>query len=240
VAYHKVTRILAVIPARGGSKAIRRKNVKPLNGKPLIYYTLEEALKSKHINRVIVSTEDKEIAQTARACGAEVIERPLELAQDDTPALSVYQHVISYLERMENFYPSIVVALNPTSPCRLVEDIDQAIEKLLDTNCDSVVSVCEVEHPPHWMYSIEGDRLNPIIKGGERLTRRQDAPNIYRLNGAIYVTYRDVIMEHNRVMGNDTRPFIMPLERSIDIDNDLDFRLAELQIRRGADSQEKS
>ena len=223
--------ILAIIPARGGSKSIPRKNIRLLNGKPLIYYTICEAKKSKYLGRLIVSTEDSEIAETAKKYEAEVIERPVELAQDYAPASLVYQHVIKHLEGMENFYPNIIVALNPTSPCRLVGDIDKAVEMFLETDCDSVVSICETEHPPHWMYTLEGDRLKPIIEGSEKVTRRQDAPKTYRLNGAIYVIHRDVIMEQNRLMGSDARPFIMPLERSIDINTDFDFKLAELQIR---------
>ncbi|GAI57724.1 unnamed protein product, partial [marine sediment metagenome] len=183
-----------------------------------------EAKKSKYLYRLIVSTEDNAIAETAKKFKAEVIERPVELAQDDTPSLPVYQHIIRYLKEVENFYPDIIVILQPTSPCRLVKDIDGAIEKFLEAGCDSVVSVCETEHPPHWMYTLEGDRLKPIIEGGEKVARRQDAPKTYRLNGVVYVIHRDVIMEQNRVMGNDNRPFIMPLERSIDIDTDLDFK----------------
>ena len=227
----KKPNIIAIIPARGGSKSCPRKNIKLLNDKPLIYYTINEAKKSKYLGRLIVSTEDSEIAEIARQYEAEVIGRPVELAQDDTPSLPVYQHVIRYLEEVEDFYPNIIVVLQPTSPCRVVENIDGAIEKFLGAGCDSVVSVCEVQHPPHWMYSLECDRLKPIIEGGEKVTRRQDAPKTYRLNGAVYVIHRDVIMEQNRVMGNDTRPFIMPLESSIDLDTDLDFRLAELLVK---------
>lgn len=227
----KKPNIIAIIPARGGSKSLPRKNIKLLNDKPLIYYTINEAKKSKYLCRLIVSTEDNAIAETAKKYGAEVIERPVELAQDDTPSLPVYQHIIRYLKEAENFYPDIIVILQPTSPCRQVEDIDGAIEKFLEAGCDSVVGVCETEHPPHWMYTLEGDSLKPIIEGGEKVTRRQDTPRVYRLNGAVYVIHRDVIMEQNRVMGNDTRPFIMPLERSIDIDTELDVKLAELLMK---------
>lgn len=227
----KESNIVAIIPARGGSKGIPRKNIRLLNGEPLIYYTICEAKKSKYLGRLIVSTEDSEIAETAKKYNAEVIERPAELAQDYTPASLVYQHVIKHLEGMENFYPNIIVALNPTSPCRLATDIDGAIETYLEADCDSVVSVCETEHPPHWMYIIDGDRLKPVIEGGDKVTLRQNATKTYRLNGAVYVIHPNVIMEQNRLMGNGARPFIMPLERSIDINTDFDFKLAELQIR---------
>ncbi len=224
-------KILAIIPARGGSKGIPRKNVRLLCGKPLIAYAIEVALSSKYIGRVVVSTEDSEIAEIARQYEAEVIERPVELAQDDTPSLPVYQHVISYLEKVANHHCDIIVALQPTSPLRAVADIDGAIEKFLTLRCDSVVSVCEVEHSPHWMYTLEREQLRPIIGGGDKITRRQDAPKTYRLNGAVYVVHRDIIMEHNRVVGGDMRAYIMPVERSLDIDTEIDLKLAELLMK---------
>jgi len=223
--------IIAIIPARGGSKSVPRKNIRLLCGKPLIVYTIEAALSSKYIRRVIVSTEDLEIAEIAKECGAEVTVRPSKLAQDDTPSLPVFKHVIKHLEEVDGFSPDIIVVLQPTSPLRTVGDIDGAIQKFSETGCDSVVSVCEVDHPPHWMYTLEGDRLKPLIEDGEKITRRQDAPEVYRINGTVYVTYRDVIMKQNRVLGDDTRAYIMPQDRSIDIDTELDFKLAELLMK---------
>ena len=223
--------IVGIIPARGGSKSVPGKNVRTLRGKPLIYYSIREAQRSSYLNRFVVSTEDKEIARIARGYGVEVIERPYELAQDDIPSLLVYQHVIRYLEEVENFYPDIIVALQPTCPLRRAEDMDEAIKKFLEIGCDSVVSVCEIEHPPEWMYTLEGDRLKTVIKGGEKVTRRQDAAKVYRLNGAVYVTRRDVIMKENRVLGKNTRAYVMPPDRSIDIDTELDFKIAELLMR---------
>ena len=141
--------IVAIVPARGGSKIIPRKNIRLLNGKPLIYYTIKEAQNSKYIHRVLVSTEDREIAEIAKGYGAEVVPRPVELAQDDTPSVLVYQQVIKHLEQVEEFSTNvIVVLLQPTSPLRKAEDIDGAIEKLLHTDYDSIMSVCEGEHPP--------------------------------------------------------------------------------------------
>ena len=223
--------VLAVIPARGGSKGIPRKNVRLLCGKPLITYTIETALRSKLIDRVVVSTEDEEIAKVSKKHGAEVISRPLELAQDDTPSLPVYQHAIKHLEKMEDYRPDIIVILQPTSPLRIVDDIDRAIEEFLKGSYHSIASVCEVEHPPHWMYTLAGERLKPLIEEGKNVVRRQDAPKMYRLNGAVYVTSRDIKMKENRMSGRDTRAYIMPLERSIDIDTELDFKLAELLMR---------
>jgi len=220
--------VVAIIPARCGSKAVYKKNIKPLSGKPLISYTIAEALKSKLLDMVFVSTEDKEIAEIAASYGAEVIERPVELAEDDTPTLPVLQHAIQYLEEVEDYAINLVVLLQPTSPLRTVEDIDRSIQKLLTVGCDSVVSVCEVDYSPYSMYALEEDKLQPIIEGGKGIPRRQDALKVYKLNGAVYVTCRDVIMKEGRIMGDDTRAFVMPSERSLDIDTEIDFRLAEI------------
>lgn len=223
--------ILAIIPARGGSRGIPRKNVRLLCGKPLIVYTIEAAFSSKLINRVVVSTEDKEIADISKEHGAEVINRPPELAQDNTPSLPVFQHASKHLEEMEDYRPEIIVILQPTSPLRIAEDIDRAIEEFLDAEYDSVVSVCEVEHTPHWMYTIVEERLKPLTANGNNVVRRQDAPKVYRLNGAVYVIGRETIMKENRVLGRNTKAYIMPFERSIDIDTELDFKLAELLMK---------
>jgi len=225
------SKIIAIIPARRGSKGLPGKNVRLLNNKPLIYYTIREALRSKFLDRIIVSTDDKEITELAKVYGAEVIARPADLAKDDTPSLPVFQHAIRYLEEVEHYHPDVIVILQPTSPLRTVEDVDGVVEKFLQTDCDSVVSVCKVECPPQWMYILKVDRLQPVIKGREKIIRRQDAPEVYRLNGAVYVTHRDVIMKQNTVMGNDTRAYIMPVERSIDIDTEVDFQLADVLIR---------
>lgn len=219
---------IAIIPARGGSKSLPRKNIIPLAGKPLIHYTIKVAQKSGHLDRIAVSTEDSQIADIARSCGAEVIKRPEELARDDTPSLSVLQHAIQYLEEKQNYHPQVIVILQPTSPLRTAEDINMTVEKFLKSKCDSVVSVCEIEHPLVWMYTVEGDRLKPVIEGEEKVIRRQDVPKVYRLNGAVYVVHRDTIMEENRLLGKDIRAYIMPSERSVDIDSEIDLKLAEL------------
>ena len=223
--------ILAIIPARGGSRGIPRKNIRLLCGKPLIAYTIETALSSKLIDRAVVSTEDEEIAEVSKKWGAEIITRPSELARDDTPSLPVLQHAIGYLEEVKDYHPEIIVILQPTSPLRIVDDIDSAIEEFLKGGYQSIASVCEAEHPPHWMYTLAGSRLKPVIRGGEKVIRRQDAPKVYRLNGAVYVSSRDTTMKENRVLCRHTRAYIMPVERSIDIDTELDLKLAELLMR---------
>jgi N-acylneuraminate cytidylyltransferase/CMP-N,N'-diacetyllegionaminic acid synthase len=223
-------KILSIIPARLGSKNIPGKNIKYFAGKPLIEYTIESALNSKLINRVIVSTESEEIAQISRNYGAEIpFLRPVELAQDETPTLPVLQHVVDFLHNKESYEPDMIVTLQPTSPLRKTEHIDEAIIKLIETEADSVVSLCKVEHSPYWMKKLEGDnRVFSFIEESEKYTRRQDLPKIYRLNGAVYVTKYDVLMRGNRILGDDTRAIIMSQEDSIDIDTELDLMLAEL------------
>jgi CMP-N-acetylneuraminic acid synthetase len=147
------TNVIAIIPARGGSKGIPRKNIRLLAGKPLIAYTIEAAFTSK-MDKVIVSTEDEEIAEISKKYGAEVIERPKGLAKDETPTIDVIFHVLEIL-KAKNYNPDIVVLLQPTSPLRNAEDIYNAIKLFLDSDCESVVSVCEVEHPPYWSFEIE-------------------------------------------------------------------------------------
>jgi len=225
--------IIAIIPARGGSRGIPRKNLAQLNGRPLIYYTIIEAGKSNYLDRIFVSTDDGEIAAVAREYRAEVIERPVELGRDDTPSFLVYQHVIRYVEEHEGLHPGIIVILQPTSPLRIREDIDGALDQFLESDHDTVVSVCAAEHPPHWMYTLDGDKMKLLIPSGDRVLRRQDAPAVYRVNGAVYVIRRDVIMKEGRILGTDTRAYIMPPERSVDIDNELDLKLAGLLMKEG-------
>lgn len=215
--------------ARGGSKGITRKNIKLLAGKPLIHYTITEAKKSKYLSYIVVSTEDVEITNLVEKYGVDVVKRPDELSADDTPTSHVVQHVIKFLQEKENQNFNIIVILQPTSPLRLVSDIDGAIEMFMKKKCDSVVTVSEVQHPPHWMYTIERDVLVPIIKE-KNILRRQDAPKIFQLNGAVFVTSKEYLFKNNLIFSGETRPYIMPIERSVDIDSPLDLKLAELII----------
>ena len=225
----KKLNILGIIPARGDSKGIPRKNIKLLAGKPLIHYTITEAKKSKYLSYIVVSTEDVEITNLVEKYGVDVVKRPDELSTDDTPTAHVVQHVIKHLQEKENKNFNIIVVLQPTSPLRLVSDIDGAIEIFMKKKCDSVVSVSQVQHPPHLMYTIERDILVPVIKG-KRILRRQDAPKIYQLNGAVFITSKEYLLKNNLIFSGEIKPYIMPIERSIDIDSPLDLKLAELII----------
>jgi len=227
---------LGIIPARGGSKSIPRKNARLLAGKPLIAWTIECALRSKRLNQVIVSTDDEEIAGIGRKWGARVpFIRPFELAQDDTPTLPVIQHAVTWLESTEGYIPEIVILLQPTSPLRRTEHIDQAVELLLYAGADSVACVCLSEYSPYWMKRIEGNRMLAFLSDAPEYTRRQDLPPVYRLNGAVYVTRYEVLMRQKRILGEDTRAIVMDAESSIDIDSRLDFKIAELLLAERTD-----
>ena len=227
---YKGKKILAIIPARGGSKGVPRKNIKMLAGKPLIAWTIEEAKKSKYIDTCVVSTEDEEIKSVAEAWGGNVpFRRPAELAQDDTPGIEPVLHAIQMMPGYD-----FVVLLQVTSPLRKVEDIDGTIVHCLDRDCESCVSVTAVEHSPYWMYRMdEQERLRPILKiSKEKSYQRQILPNVYQLNGAVYVASADFVQRMRGFFGEDTLGYIMPRENSHDIDTLVDFEVAEVLINK--------
>jgi CMP-N,N'-diacetyllegionaminic acid synthase len=219
---------LAIIPARGGSKGVYRKNLRELAGKPLLVHSIEHAQATSQIDAVIVSTDDEEIASVAIAAGAEVVRRPAALARDETPTLPVLVHVLEQLSGARS--PNRVVTLQPTSPLRRAEDLSAAIE-LLISPYDSVVGVCPAEHSPYKMFNIREDALTPLIPGSPPGTPRQRLPVAYRENGAVYVTRRTVLMDARSIWGARTRPYVMDVESSIDIDCELDFVIAELLLK---------
>ena len=217
--------IVAIIPARGGSKGIPRKNIRELAVKPLIAYTIEAAKKSKYIAKIICSTDDEEIALVAKTFGAEVpFLRPKELAKDDTPMLPVIQHAVRFLEE-KGLNIDLVILLQPTSPLRSEKEIDAAIEKLIETNADSVVTVHKVDSHSR-RFRLERDRLLPLQE--KYFQSHQEAPDLYALNGAIYIFRRDTLMKDNTFYGEDIRAIVMKEEKSIDIDTPFDFFIAEM------------
>lgn len=228
----KETHVVGIIPARAGSKSIPRKNVQDLANKPLIVYTIDVALKSKTLCRVVVSTDDAKIAELARSYRAEVpFMRPAELARDDTPGLLACQHAVKYLEENEGYKVDVVVILQPTSPLRNESHIDKAVRKLLRTRADSVITVCKVRHHPFWSFIARGDRLYPFSKMGITIRNRQALPEIYAVNGAVYAVRKNVLFEQNSVFGKDTRAIVMPSEESVDIDSPFDFFVAEMLLK---------
>lgn len=217
----------ALIPARGGSKGIPRKNIKPIAGKPLIAWSIEAAYRSRMFDSVVVSTEDEEIAEVARQCGAQVpFLRPPELAQDDTPGIDPVLHALEQLPEFES-----VLLLQPTSPLRTTEDIDACIGLAQGMQVPSVVSVSEPEKHPYWMYRLDADqRLQPLIDVPP-IACRQELPSIYAMNGALYYSRADRLRQHRTFITDETVAYIMPPERSVDLDNLLDWKLAELLLK---------
>jgi len=224
-------KILAVIPARGGSKSIPKKNIRPLHGKPLIEYTFDAAKASRLLGRVIVSTDDEQIARIARRNKIEVpFLRPASLANDDSPTLPVIQHAVVYLQENEDYRPDYVVILQPTSPLRTGTHIDEAIRILIETGADSVVSVTEVPHQynPCSIMKIEQGRLLSFTNGAESYTRRQLKPVVYARNGAAIYAFRyETLIKKKSLYGDDCRPYLMSKADSIDIDDSIDFEFAE-------------
>ncbi len=226
-------KILYIIPARGGSKGILQKNIKTLNGKPLIQYSIEAALNSAYKGRVIVSTDDIQIAKIATTLDVEVpFVRPEELATDNAKSIDVVLHTLSYFQSKNELF-DITILLQPTSPLRTAIDINKAIEKLLsDNNLDSVVSVCEAEHHPLWTNILPRDlNMGNFLRPDVMAKNRQELPPYYRLNGAIYACKTTFLIENKTFIGRNSCAYIMPQERSIDIDSIVDFKLAEILLK---------
>ena len=221
--------IISIIPARGGSKGIPRKNIKLLNGKPLISYSIDASNSCSLIDDTYVSTEDGEISEISKGNNAEVIERPDELAGDDSSSIDVILHVLDYLENRGKL-PDLFVLLQPTSPLRTSEDIEASINSFLESDCDSLVSVCELDHRSLLNFSLEDGFL--VQNNNEALfnSRRQDIPTHYSLNGAIYITTPEFIRKNRSFYSDKTIPHVMSKEKSIDIDTSFDFKLAEFLL----------
>lgn len=229
-------KFLGLIPARGGSKSIPHKNIVDLSGKPLLSYTIEAAQGSRHLDRVILSTDDAEIAEVGRSYGVEIpFMRPEELARDDTPSIEVVAHILDWLKENESWQPEAVVLLQPTSPLRTAVHIDEAVDLFVAKKADTVVSVIEVPHrfSPYSIMQLEDGYLRDFWTEDVEFDRyrRQEMPKLYARNGpAILVTKTDVILDSNSFYGSKVIPYIMREEVSIDIDNYHDLELASAII----------
>ncbi|MGH9346752.1 MAG: cytidylyltransferase domain-containing protein [Vicinamibacterales bacterium] len=226
-------RVLGVIPARGGSKGIPGKNLRPLAGRPLLAYTADAARESRRLSRVIVSTDDTAIRDAARGLQLEVpFMRPKELAQDDTPMLPVLQHAVRVMAGL-GFTADAVVLLQPTSPLRRGEHIDRAVDLLVSSAAESVVTVVEVPHQfnPVSVLRLEGERLVPFLDGPSIL-RRQDKPHVFARNGPAVLAVRAAVLARESLYGDDCRPLVMSLEDSVDVDTLADFEALERLLGR--------
>jgi len=225
--------ILAVITARGGSKGIPGKNLVPVGGKPLIAWSIEVALRAPSVSRVIVSTDDEEIAQEARKWGAEVpFMRPRELAGDYSPHIPVVIHATKWMESHTGIRSDYIMLLQPTSPLRSSKDIENAIRIIMEKQGDSVISVCETSAHPYLSKKLTGDgKIKDFIPCPEGYLARQRIPPVYMFNGAIYLVRRDVLMERKTFQTEKTYAYVMPPDRSLDIDTPWDLYLADLIFR---------
>lgn len=225
--------VLALVPARGGSKGLPRKNVLELADRPLIAWTLAAAHQAACIDRCIVSTEDAEIAAVARAHGGEVpFMRPRELADDQAPTMDAVFHALDQLPGFD-----LVVLLQPTSPLRIADDIEQTLARMIAARAPACVSVTEPAKSPYWSYRTDlRGRLVPLIDPAYARMRRQDLPPAYVLNGAVYAAQIDWLREQRSFLHPDTLAYPMPAERSLDIDTALDLHLAGLLLGDRADT----
>jgi len=226
---------VAIIPARGGSKGIPKKNIKPLAGKPLIAYTIDEAVKCQCFDRIIVTTDDHKIAKISQENGADFLMRPKELAEDHTPTVDAILHAVTMLEKEEDYVPDYIVVLQPTSPLRSSGDIKAAINLYLENaDCESLVSVAECEHPISWVMNIKNGYLIPFFDEKYLKERRQEHLTTYVPNGAIYVISLEYLYKNQNFYSDKTLAYIMPVERSIDIDTEYDFMIAEFLVNKGS------
>ncbi len=228
----ELKKILAVITARGGSKGIPGKNVKLLGDKPLIAYSIDVAKKSKLITHTIISTDDQTIADVAKTYGGDVpFIRPKEIAEDKTKHVPVMQHAIEFMEKKNGIKYDYVVILQPTSPFRLVEDVDETLKKLISAEADSAVTLvdCGNDHPVKAKKLVKGKVLPYSLPEPEGV-RRQDLEPAYRRSGAVYAMRRDLIMEGS-LYGKEIVGHVVPADRSVDIDTPFEWFRAEWMLQ---------
>lgn len=214
-------KVVAIIPARGGSKGLPRKNILAVKGKPLLAWTITEGLKSQYIDKLILSSEDPEIQKIARRWGCEVpFTRPKELATDKARAADVVIHAMEELNEVYDY----IVLLQPTSPLRSYQDIDNCIARCQKSDSPSCVTVSNPEKSPFWMYFVNSSgHMKPVIESNDRSARRQELPTVYALNGAVYVAKWKSFKKSKSFVTEETIAHIMPKERAIDIDTEFDL-----------------
>jgi CMP-N,N'-diacetyllegionaminic acid synthase len=224
---YKNKTFLAIIPARGGSKRLLKKNVLDLCGKPLIAWSIEAGLNSKYIDKVVVTSDDDQILGISKQFGAETIKRPDELASDTATTFDAIKHTIDNLEKYD-----YIVLLQPTSPLRDEKHIDEAIELLEAKKADAIVSVCEMDHSPLWSNTLPQDgKMNNFLRDEVLNKRSQDLEKYYRLNGAIYICKTDKLFENKGFfLKENIFAYVMDRKSSIDIDEEIDFKMAEVLI----------
>jgi CMP-N-acetylneuraminic acid synthetase len=225
---YKNRTFLAIVPARGGSKRLPRKNILDLNGKPLITYSIKAGLKSNYVDSVVVSSDNSEVLKIAKEHKAQTVKRPDFLANDTATTFDAIKHTIENFEKYD-----YIVLLQPTSPLRDARHIDEAIELLDEKNADAIVSICEMEHSPLWSNSLdESLSMQGFLKEEVLNKRSQELETYYRLNGAIYICKTEKLLEEKSfLLKNNIFAYVMRREHSIDIDEKIDFDIANLFIK---------
>jgi CMP-N,N'-diacetyllegionaminic acid synthase len=228
----KMVFTLGIIPARGGSKGIHNKNIAQICGKPMLAYSIEAARGSKRLNDVILSTDSKKIAECAAKYGLMCDSfRPAELAADDAKTIDVVIYEILQYEKKHHATVDIIVLLQPTAPMRTSIDIDNAVDLFQSEDAESLISVCEAGAVhPLVMYYLNDRKLTPILKEGKTMRRRQDFNRVYLRNGALYIASRYLIFGKHTFVNETPLAFVMPQERSVNIDDRLDLKMAEFLI----------
>ena len=227
----KSYKILAIIPARGGSKGIRRKNLQKLSGKPLIVHTIIAAKKTKSINKIIVSTDDKEIGKISKNNGAEVpFLRPKQISKETSSTIEVIKHALKFLQENQSYVPDIIILLQPTSPLRTSQLITKTINTLKKSKATSVITVSKITKHPYASYWLKNNFLKPFEKNSAKYSRRQEFPDLFFPTGAVYTFWYDTLKKFNSLHGPKIKPIVVH-DEDIDIDNHRDLFFAEMMLK---------
>jgi len=227
-------KFLGIIPARGGSKGIPNKNMIDLAGEPLLYYTLTESRKSKYLDKVILSSDDETIIEYGKSLGVEApFKRPIKFAEDKSSMISVIEHAINWLKENQKYVPDAIMLLQPTSPLRTAEHIDEAIKKFEEEDADSLISVSRPQEHPMEMVYFQNNLLKFVVNRNrkEKIQMRQNYQECYFINGAIYISKIDILLKNKHFKGGKIIPFFMETLDSIDIDTEDDLKIADCLLK---------
>ncbi len=225
--------ILCTICVRSGSKGVKNKNIKKIKGKPLIYYTLNQAIKSKLFNNIVISTDSEKILEySKKKKNIDRIKRPKNLAKDDSPKIPVIRHCLIEMEKRYKKKYDLIFDLDVTSPLRKIYDLKKALNKMIRNKSDNLFSVCLSKRNPYFnAVEFKKNKIKPIKNLMKQITSRQNAPVVYDMNASIYIWKRITLLNSNTVLQKRTSIYIMPEERSLDIDTPLDFKIVEFLLR---------
>tara|TARA_X000000950_G_scaffold200070_1_gene240854 strand:- start:9481 stop:10167 length:687 start_codon:yes stop_codon:yes gene_type:complete len=225
--------ILCTICVRSGSKGVKNKNIKKIKGKPLIYYTLNQARKSKLFNNIVISTDSEKILEySKKEKNIDRIKRPKNLAKDDSPKIPVIRHCLIEMEKRYKKKYDLIFDLDVTSPLRKIYDLKKALNKMIRNKSDNLFSVCLSKRNPYFnAVEFKKNKIKPIKNLMKQITSRQNAPVVYDMNASIYIWKRKTLLNSNTVFQKRTSIYIMPEERSLDIDTPLDFKIVEFLLR---------